>query len=186
MNFSRVPREDETEMGNQILTIPNVLSLLRLALVPVVVFLLLSEMNVAAVAVFGFAAATDFFDGQIARLTRPTRLGTILDPIADRLMLSSSALVLAVRGTIPIWVAAVLVVRDLLALVGGLVFGGKISVNPLGKAATALLMISVAVLIFAPSGLAEAVFYIGVTLSLVAGLLYLSNVFRIMSGGDTT
>lgn len=173
-------------MGNQILTIPNALSLLRLALVPVVVILLISGMNAAAVVVFVFAAATDFFDGQIARLTQPTRVGAILDPIADRLMLSSSALVLAVRGTIPLWIAVVLVMRDLFALVGGLVLGGKISVSPVGKAATALLMVSVAVLIFFPSGLAEAAFYVGVALSLVAGLLYLSNVFRIIGGGGTT
>ena len=179
-------RKDVTGIGNQIFTIPNALSLLRLALVPVVVLLLLLKMDVAAVIVFVIAAVTDFLDGQIARRTRPTRLGAILDPIADRLMLSSAAFVLAVRGLIPFWVAAVLVARDLLALVGGLVFGGRISVNIVGKAATALLMISVAFLIFDPSFAAEVVFYVGFVLSFVAGFLYLLNISRISGGGGST
>ena len=97
---------------------PNALSLLRLFMVPVVVALLLARADGLAAAFFVLAAATDFLDGRIARRAGPTRLGQILDPLADRLMLSSVAVVLAVRGLLPIWAVAILVGRDLLALLG--------------------------------------------------------------------
>lgn len=171
------------ELGRQVFTIPNVLSLLRLAMVPVVVLLLLVEADVAAVAVFVLAAATDFLDGRIARRTRPTTLGKILDPLADRLMLSSAAVVLALRGLLPVWAVAILVGRDLLALVGGLAFGGKISVNPVGKAATAVLMAAVALVIFFPGAVSEGIFYVGFVLSLLAAVLYVINIFRISGRG---
>lgn len=173
-------------MGRDIFTIPNVLSLLRLAMVPVVVVLLLLEFDVAAVVVFVLAAVTDFLDGQIARRTRPTRLGKILDPVADRVMLSSSAVVLAFRDLLPVWAVAILVGRDLLALAGGLVFGGRVSVNPVGKAATAVLMAAVALVIFSPGAVGRGIFYVGFGLSLLAAVLYVINIFRISGRGGAT
>jgi cardiolipin synthase len=170
-------------VGQEIFTIPNVLSLLRLAMVPVVVLLLLAEADVAAVVVFVLAALTDFLDGRIARRTRPTRVGRILDPLADRVMLSSAAVVLAVRDLLPLWAVAILVGRDLLALVGGLVFGGKVSVNPVGKAATAVLMVAVALAIFSPGDVSQGIFYVGFGLSLLAAALYAIKIFRISGRG---
>ncbi|MGF1471927.1 MAG: CDP-alcohol phosphatidyltransferase family protein [Rubrobacteraceae bacterium] len=171
-------RKEAPELGRQVLTIPNVLSLLRLAMVPVVVVLLLARLDLAAVIVFVLAAVTDFLDGQIARRTQPTLVGKILDPIADRLMLSTTAVVLAVRGALPVWAVAILVGRDVLALAGGLAFGGKVSVNWVGKAATALLMTAVALIIFSPGVVGEFVFYAGFGLSLLAGLMYAIGVAR--------
>lgn len=178
-------RKDVKEIGNQVLTIPNALSLLRIVMVPVVISLLLMRLDLVAAIVFAIAALTDFLDGQIARMTQPTRLGKILDPIADRLMLSSSAIVLAARGLLPFWIVALLVARDLVALFGGLVYGGRVPVNYFGKAATALLMVAVALLIFSPSAAAEVLFYLGFTLSLLAGVFYALNVFRISGRGGT-
>lgn len=180
-----MPQKDAMEMGREVFTIPNALSLVRLVMVPVVVVLLLARADVAAAVIFVLAALTDFIDGQIARMTRPTLVGKILDPLADRLMLSSVAIVLAIRGLLPTWLVAVLVGRDLLALVGGLVFGGKVSVNWVGKAATALLMTSVALIIFIPGSFGQEIFYAGFGLSLLAGVLYVFKISRISGRGAT-
>lgn len=173
-------------MGRRVLTVPNALSLLRLAMVPVVVALLLAEADVAAVVVFILAAVTDFLDGVLARRTQPTFVGKILDPVADRLMLSSTAVVLAVRGALPVWAVAILVARDLFSLVGGLVFGRKLSVSWLGKAATALLMVALATIIFSPGVVGEGIFYAGFVCSLTAAFFYLIKITRLPGGGGAT
>ena len=164
---------------------PNALSLARLFMVPVVVALLLAREDVLGAAFFVLAAATDFLDGRLARRAGPTRLGQILDPLADRLMLSSVAVVLAIRGLLPAWAVAVLVGRDLLALLGSLVVGSKIRVNRVGKAATAVLMGAVALVVVIPGTVVgEIMFYVGFGLSIVAGLMYVGNVRRIVGGGE--
>jgi cardiolipin synthase len=167
-------------LGDRVFTVPNALSFLRLFMVPVVVTLLLGGSDGIAAALFVLAAATDFLDGRLARRTRPTRLGQILDPVADRLMLSSVAVVLAIRGMLPVWAVAILVGRDLLALVGSLVAGSKIRVNRVGKAATAVLMGAVALVVIKPGVVGEVIFYAGFGLSIVAGLMYLRSLRRIL------
>ena len=159
---------------------PNALSLLRLFTVPVVVALLLAGSDGLAAAFFVLAAASDFLDGRLARRTGPTQLGRILDPLADRLMLSSVAVVLAIRGLLPVWAVAILVGRDLLALVGSLVVGSKIGVNWVGKAATAVLMGAVALVVIRPGVVGEVIFYAGFGLSIVAGLMYVRSLRRIL------
>ena len=158
---------------------PNALSFLRLFMVPVVVALLLAGSDGMAAAFFVLAAVTDFLDGRLARRTGPTRLGRILDPLADRLMLSSVAVVLALRGLLPVWAVAILVGRDLLALVGSLVVGSKIGVNRVGKAATAVLMGAVALVVIRPGVVGEVIFYVGFGLSILAGLMYVRSLRRI-------
>ncbi len=160
---------------------PNALSLLRLFMVPVVVALLLAGSDGMAAALFVLAAVTDFLDGRLARRTGPTRIGQILDPVADRLMLSSVAVVLALRGLLPVWAVAILVGRDLLALVGSVVVGSKIRVNRVGKAATAVLMGAVALIVLRPGVVGEAIFYAGFGLSILAGLMYARSLLRIYS-----
>ncbi|HSL01786.1 MAG TPA: CDP-alcohol phosphatidyltransferase family protein [Rubrobacteraceae bacterium] len=171
-------------LGDRIFTVPNALSLFRVLMVPVVVLLLLAEADLTAAAVFLVAAVTDFLDGRLARRAGPTRLGRILDPLADRLMLSSVAVVLAVRGLLPVWAVAILVGRDLLALVGGLLLGNRIRVNRVGKAATALLMAAVVFVVVSPGPLSRIVFYAGFGLSVVAGLMYANRVRAILGGGE--
>jgi cardiolipin synthase (CMP-forming) len=172
-------------LDDRVFTVPNALSLLRLFMVPVVVALLLARSDGLAAAFFVLAAATDFLDGRIARRAGPTRLGQILDPVADRLMLSSVAVVLAVRGLLPAWAVAILVGRDLLALAGSLVVGSKIRVNRVGKAATAVLMGAVALVVLVPGTVVgTTMFYVGFGLSIVAGLMYVRSVRRILGGGE--
>jgi cardiolipin synthase (CMP-forming) len=169
-----------TRLGDRVFTVPNALSLLRLFLVPVVVALLLDGSDALAATFFVLAALTDFLDGRLARMAGPTRLGRVLDPLADRLMLSSVALVLAVRGLLPVWAVAILVGRDLLALLGSLVVGSKIRVNRVGKAATAVLMGAVVLVVVSPGVVAQIVFYAGFGLSIVAGLMYARSLRRIL------
>ena len=169
----------------RIFTVPNALSLARLFMVPIVVALLLARVDGLAAAIFVLAAVTDFLDGKLARRSGPTQLGQILDPVADRLMLSSVAVVLAVRGLLPAWAVAILVGRDLLALVGSIVIGSKIRVNRIGKGATAVLMVAIALVVLMPgTAVGEIMFYAGFGLSIVAGLMYLRSVRRILGGGD--
>src|SRR5215208_6832402 len=172
-------------LEDRIFTVPNALSLARLFMVPSVVALLLARADGLAAALFVLAAVTDFLDGRLARRAGPTRLGQILDPVADRLMLSSVALVLAVKGLLPAWAVALLVGRDLLALVGGGVGGGEIRVKRIGKAATAVLMGAIALVVLIPGTVVgEITFYAGFALSIVAGLMYLRSIRRILSEGE--
>ena len=177
-------RIETKQFSDRIFTVPNALSLLRLFMVPIVVALLLGGADGVAAALFVLAAATDFLDGRIARRAGPTRLGRILDPVADRLMLSSVAVVLAMRGLLPAWAVAILVGRDLLTLVGSLVVGSKIRVNRVGKAATAVLMVAVAFVVISPGKIGEIMFYAGFVLSVAAGLLYVKSLRQILSGGE--
>lgn len=177
-------------LGDRVLTIPNALTLLRILAIPVVLVLLYRGEDAAAATVFVLAAVTDFLDGRLARRrggAATSHLGTILDPVADKLMLSSVAVVLAVRGLLPAPLVAILVGRDILTLLGSVVFRGKIRVNRVGKAATAILMASVAVVMYRPGDsaetLGEVMFYTGLGLSLVAGVLYVSTIKGRSRGG---
>jgi cardiolipin synthase (CMP-forming) len=176
--------------GDGVLTVPNTLTLLRILAIPVVLVLLLEGEDAVAATVFVLAAVTDFLDGRLARRrggAGTSHLGTVLDPVADKLMLSSVAVVLAVRGLLPAPLVAILVGRDILTLLGSIVFRGKIRVNRVGKAATAVLMASVAVVMYRPgvSGeiLGEVMFYTGLGLSLVAGVQYAGTIKWRVRGG---
>jgi cardiolipin synthase len=169
----------------RVLTAANALTFLRILAIPVVITLLLEGEDTAAAAVLVVAAATDFLDGRLARRQEgsgTSHLGTILDPVADRLMLSSVAIVLAVLGLLPVLLVVILVGRDVLALLGSLVFQGKIKVNKVGKAATAVLMASVAVVMYRPGIsikiVGEIMFYSVLGLSLAAGVLYVGTIKR--------
>ena len=177
--------DEGSRLEERIFTVPNALSLARLFMVPIVVALLLVRADGLAAAVFVLASVTDFLDGKLARRSGPTRLGQILDRVADRLMLSSVAVVLAVRGLLPAWAVAILVGRDLLALLGGIVVGGKIRVNRIGKAATAVLMGAIALVVLMPGTVVgEIMFYAGFALSIVAGLMYLRSIRRMLGEGE--
>jgi cardiolipin synthase (CMP-forming) len=107
---------------DRVLTIPNALSALRLAGVPVFLWLVLGPRTAAAdywaVGLLIVAGATDWLDGKLARaLNQGSRLGQVLDPAADRLYIAATIVALAVRGIIPWWLVAILALREL--VVGG-------------------------------------------------------------------
>ncbi|MBX3093646.1 MAG: CDP-alcohol phosphatidyltransferase family protein [Cryobacterium sp.] len=126
-------------------TLPNVLSLIRLALVPVFLVLVVLGHDVAALIVLVVSSLTDYLDGVLARrLNQITRLGQLLDPAADRLFIFATLIGLAIRGIVPWWLLAVIVLRDVLLLGVGVVLAnhgyGPLPVHHLGKVATFCLL----------------------------------------------
>ena len=105
------------------LNVPNALTLLRLALVPWMAWLLLERAYDAALGVFLAAALTDLLDGYIARrFGLVSRLGATLDPIADKLSMFAATLLLAWQGLLPIWLAVAIVLRDVVIVGGALAY----------------------------------------------------------------
>lgn len=131
---------------NRVLTVPNVLSVIRLLLIPVFAYLLLvAHANGWAVAILMFSGASDWADGKIARLlNQSSRLGVLLDPAVDRLYMVTVPVLLAVSGLVPWWFVIILIVRDgLLTAALPLLRSRGISALPvmyIGKAATFALM----------------------------------------------
>lgn len=130
---------------SRLVTIPNALSLLRLASVPVFVWLFATGRENAAVVLYGVGAWTDFFDGYIARrMGSVTEAGKLLDPLADRAFIVALALALLIRGTVAWWLAAVIIARDAAVLLAWPVLERRglprLAVSFQGKLATALLL----------------------------------------------
>jgi cardiolipin synthase len=171
---------------DRILTIPNVLSFLRLGSVPVFVALFVAGHTNVAVLIYAVGAWTDFFDGYIARKTNSvTELGKLLDPLADRVFIVALVVALVASDALSIWLAAAIVGRDVLILLmypivhRGVV--GKIRVNMVGKTATAALLVGLTGLainettvswhaIFEDSGLVTVI--AGAVLYWVSGVMY--------------
>ncbi|MCA0251048.1 MAG: CDP-alcohol phosphatidyltransferase family protein [Actinobacteria bacterium] len=130
----------------RVLTLPNVLSFLRLLGVPLFLWLLLvRENDIWAVVVLAVGGASDWFDGYLARKwNQRSRLGQILDPAADRLYILATLIGFVARDIVPLWLLILLVSRDVLLalLLPALRRRGFISlpVHFLGKAATFLLL----------------------------------------------
>jgi cardiolipin synthase len=181
-------RDAPTWDTDRVWTVPNVLSLLRLAGVPLMMWLILGpHHDLLAVAVLAVAGFTDWLDGFLARRWHQTsRIGQMLDPVADRLYILAVVVSLAIRDIIPWWVVAVLVARDLLitALVPVLRTRGfsSLPVHFLGKAATFNLLYAFPLILlgaddglgWAAAGVLGWAFAVwGVALYWWAGLLYL-------------
>ncbi|MCZ0730523.1 CDP-alcohol phosphatidyltransferase family protein [Mycolicibacterium iranicum] len=133
--------------GDRVLTVPNVLSVIRLVLVPVFLYLLLvADATAWAVAILMFSGASDWADGKIARLydNQSSRLGELLDPAVDRIYMVVVPVSLALAHVIPWWVVALLLGRDVvLAGTLPLLRSRGLSALPvtyIGKAATFALM----------------------------------------------
>ena len=132
-------------LWKQLWLLPNLLSALRLALVPVFLFLLLGEHYLIGIGVLALAGLTDYLDGYFARKNNQvTRLGQLLDPAADRLYIFSTLTALATTEVIPLWLALVVVGRDVLLLAVYPVLAthgyGPLPVHFLGKAGTFALL----------------------------------------------
>ena len=134
-------------MRHRVLTIPNVLSVIRLLLLPVFSFLLLTRAAYGpSVAILMFSGASDWADGKIARLipNQSSRLGELLDPLVDRIYMVAVPVILALAGVVGWWVVGILIGRDaILAATLPMVRSRGIAALPVtyvGKAATFALM----------------------------------------------
>jgi len=131
---------------NRVLTVPNALSAIRLALIPVFIYaLLFAHANGWAVAILMFSGASDWADGKIARLlNQSSRLGVLLDPAVDRLYMVTVPVALALSGIVPWWFVIILLVRDTLLAATLPVLRSRglssLPVTYIGKAATFALM----------------------------------------------
>lgn len=181
---------------DRIATIPNALSFIRLLLVPLFLWLVLGpQQDEWAFAVLMFSGATDYLDGKLARsLDQISKIGAILDPVADRLFILAVVIGLGLRDIIPWWLAIILPLRDvfLFGLVPFLRTRGysSLPVHFLGKAATASLLYAFPLLLLgdAESTVADlatvfgwAFTIWGVGLYWWGGVLYAFQVKRLMA-----
>jgi len=189
-------RDGEVAVSRRVLTIPNVISIIRLAGVPLFLWLILvPEADGLALALLALSGLSDYADGYLARrLNQTTVLGQILDPVADRLYILAVVVGLALRDIIPWWLAISLPLRD--ALMWGLVpllrtrGYSSLPVHFLGKAATFNLLYAFPLLLLGDGdglvarlaevfGWAFAVW--GVGLYWWAGILYAWQVYKLLA-----
>jgi cardiolipin synthase len=154
-------------VSSRIVTVPNLLTMFRMALIPVFVSLLFSRKFAWALGVFVLAGLTDGLDGLLARrLNQGSQLGTILDPIADKLLLVTSFIVLSIPAIapqplprhfpIPVWVTVVVISRDIFIIVGAAAINivtGFRRFRPswLGKINTTVQILAIAAILIAVS-----------------------------------
>ncbi len=137
---------------DRIWTVPNAISFVRLVMVPVFLWLLVTGNDTTALIVLIIATTSDFVDGIIARnFNQVTRLGMYLDPLSDRLFIAASVIGLAIRGLIPAPLLAVVLARDLVLLSVVLYRRLRIADFPrvtfVGKTATFILFIAFPVVV---------------------------------------
>jgi CDP-diacylglycerol--glycerol-3-phosphate 3-phosphatidyltransferase len=166
--------------------IPNALTILRFAAIPVFIWLLLDERSGPswpAGIVFGLAGATDQLDGYLARRWRvESQFGKVADPLADRLMIDTAVVMLVVFDRLP-WVALVILLRDLL-LVGGYKLvvprGYEFEVSRLGKIATWGLYASIGFVLVTAKGTwwPLVLFWVSLSLAVIAAVQYVLKARR--------
>jgi cardiolipin synthase len=164
--------------------LPNIITIARIALVPVLILLLKDQDYAAGLIVFVIAGASDALDGYLAkRLNVQSRLGAILDPVADKLLLVSAYVMLAVLGHIPFWLVLVVVFRDLLIVGGYMLYtshAGPVKMRPsiLSKLNTLMQIALVAVILAQQAAglawpLAGVLVYAVLVTTVVSGAHYL-------------
>jgi len=175
------------DLSDRVLTLPNLLSAVRLLGVPLFLWLLLGpHADGWAFLVLAVSGVTDWADGKLARaLGQSSRLGALLDPAADRLYIVATLVAFVIRDVVPLWVVAVLLGRELVLGLTLLVLRRAgwppLQVHYLGKAATFLLLYAFPLLLLADgtgpvAAVARPVAYAltvwGATLYVLAGVLY--------------
>jgi len=154
--------ESVTDGENRILTIPNIISFVRLACLPIFVYLLFGRDNRAAAAVMlGFLGATDWVDGYIARrYQQVTKVGKVLDPVADRLLFFVGITAILIDASIPVWIAAMILIREIVVgsttIILAMLGARRIDVTWFGKAGTFALMVAVPMFLASESTLQVA------------------------------
>jgi cardiolipin synthase len=185
----------EQHVSSRVLTLPNVLSALRLLLVPVFLWAILTERDALALVLLALSGITDWLDGKIARrYGLISRVGQLLDPVADRLFIVSTLLGLAWREIIPWWLVGLLFAREV--FMGVVVLVAKrhgwvgLPVHFAGKAATFNLLYAFPLLLLADgestvSRIAEPVGWAfawwGTGLYWLAGILYAVQLRQLLS-----
>ena len=179
-------------MSSRIITVPNLLTIFRMALIPVFVSLLFYQKFLLALGVFIFAGITDGLDGLLARrFQQQSELGRILDPLADKMLLVTSFVVLSMRGVfptplpkhlpVPFWVMITVISRDVFILVGAAainIVSGFRSFRPssLGKVSTVVQIVTIGFVMLAAQTRVGSGYYLPTLYTMVFSLALLSGI----------
>lgn len=182
-------------MSSRILTVPNMLTVFRMVLIPVFVTLLFYQRFILALSVFVLAGLTDGLDGILARrFGQQSQLGTVLDPIADKLMLVTAFIVLSMRSVfpqplpshlpVPFWVTVAVISRDVFIIVGAAainIMTGFRGFRPswLGKLNTMVQIGGIAAIMFGASVPYYTGYYLPTVYAVVFALAILSGLHYI-------
>ncbi len=176
------------------MTIPNLITSIRIILAPIFVIYLINDRFLPAMIVFIVAGVSDGIDGLVARLfDQKSRLGAVMDPLADKILLVSAFVVLAARGYMPPWLSVLVISRDVLILLGVLILflnQSEFRIRPsvLSKLNTCLQLVCVFLVLsqgylrwLLP--LKPYVFWITGLFTISSGLHYMRSWFRLMGDG---
>lgn len=165
------------------MTVANLVSLIRICMTPLFLYLFFSSTDpsrVLVAVVFVLTGITDALDGYLARSRHEvSRLGKLIDPLADKLVMAAAFISLAIVGKLPLWLVFVLVGKELALVFGAAIYYFRkdlvVSSSILGKSATVILYIGTTLVILGFEW-AVSIVIVGVAVSLVAGLDYLRRV----------
>jgi cardiolipin synthase len=176
------------------MNIPNLITLLRIILVPIVVILLIQGLFFKAMVIFVIAALSDALDGFLARFMRQqTELGAYLDPIADKALLASSFVTLSILHIIPSWLTVIVISRDFIILLGISVLSMmsiSVEIRPafVSKITTVLQLITVLLALSfrsLPCGLNEiwslTLYWVTAFFTIISGLHYMARGMALMN-----
>ena len=168
--------------GGETMNIPNILTVLRLCMIPlyVLIFCFEGERHVASATIFLLASGTDVLDGYLARkLNMITRWGQLMDPLADKCMQLAVILTLFSVKLVPAWFLILLVLKELMLICGGIFLYSKktyVKANHAGKLNTVFLFVVMTLILLLPSmnGTVKNILLgISALLTLLAGITYL-------------
>lgn len=173
-----------------VFNIPNTLTIIRIVIIPVFITMIIYNRYNYALSLFVIAALTDAFDGLFARLTnQKTRLGTFLDPLADKFLLVTSFILFAVYGWIPKWLAITVISRDLIVVIGWFLLylithNSIIEPVLLGKTAIALQVITLAYVLIninlsSPRPIPDILLFLTAAITAISGLQYIYKGFKL-------
>jgi cardiolipin synthase (CMP-forming) len=169
----------DRDRAARIVTLPNVISLVRLGCAPVFVWLLVDDRLIPAAALLAVLGASDWVDGWIARrFDQGSELGKVLDPVADRVLLLTGAIALLVQGSAPVVVAVLVLAREVVISVAVLALAAagarRIDVQWVGKAGTLALMFAFPLYLWADAihGVAHDLVLVAAWFMAISGLLF--------------
>lgn len=176
------------------MTVPNLITSIRLIMTPIFVIYLIDDELLSAMIVFVLSGVSDGIDGLVARLfNQKSKLGTYLDPLADKIILVTAYVALAVRHLLPSWLAVTVLARDVLILLGVLVMSLQrmdfnIKPSMLSKITTCLQFITVVAVLGRdylklPPELHIYLLYVTAVFTIASGLHYMHYWFKFMGEG---
>ena len=167
---------------DQIINIPNTLTVIRILLLPVVVWRFMVGEAPGALIAYLAAMLTDALDGIIARkFNQITALGKLLDPLADKLSLVTLLGLFVSDGQIPLWVLAIILVKEVTMVIGGgvaLKRGIVVYALPIGKVTTVVFVLSIIARFLSWTQIADTLLWISVALSMVALIWYAVDLMK--------